>query len=217
LTLRELERRLTDRLERRLPGVDAQKHMAPRPRVGWQPDVIPDDCRRGAGLLLLYPSTDGSARLVLTLRDGALPHHAGQVSLPGGAIERGETEARAALREAEEEIHVDASALRVLGRLSPLHIPVSEFVLHPVVAVADHRPDLRPHLGEVARILEVPLDHLLDRGRLAVDRRDYKGRTYEVPYFAVEGEKVWGATAMVLAEFLSVLDHPPDPWSEDEV
>jgi hypothetical protein len=69
----------------------------------------------------------------------------------------------------------------------------------------------------VQRILEVPLDHLLDRGRLAVERRAYKGRVYEVPYFDVEGERVWGATAMVLAEFLSVLDHPPDPWSRDDV
>jgi 8-oxo-dGTP pyrophosphatase MutT (NUDIX family) len=212
LLLSTLERRLAERLRDPLPGADAQKRMAPLPRVGWQPGVAPEGCRHGAGLLLAYPSAQDEPRIVLTLREGDLPQHAGQVSLPGGAIERGESDSDAALREAEEEINVDPRRLRLLGSLSPLHIPVSRFVLHPTVAVTDTRPDLRPQPGEVARILEVPLLHLADPSRIAVTRRSHEGRIYEVPYFDVDGERVWGATAMVLAEFLTLLDAAPEPW-----
>lgn len=197
-----------------LPGGRAQNLLAPRPRDGWQPDRIPDDCRPGAALLMLYPRDD-RAHIVLTVRDGGLPLHAGQVSLPGGAVEPGESVDEAALREAEEEIGLAPSRVRVVGHLSPLHIPVSGFVLHPVVGLTDDRPELRPQEGEVARILDVSLDTLLDPASARVEQRRYKGRVYDVPYLAVEGEKLWGATAMILAELLVVLGCPPRIWNDD--
>jgi len=205
----ELERLLAGPL----PGGRAQNLLAPRPREGWQPDRIPDDCRSGAGLLLLYPDDD-QAHVVLTVRDGNLPLHAGQVSLPGGAVEPGETMEQAALREAEEEIGVERRHIRVVGRLSPLHIPVSHYVLHPVVGLTDRRLALRPQAGEVARILDVSLDTLLDPSSARVEQREYKGRTYDVPYLDIEGEKLWGATAMILAELLVLIGHPPRIWGD---
>jgi 8-oxo-dGTP pyrophosphatase MutT (NUDIX family) len=199
-----------------LPGIEAQLRMAPRPRPGWTPGAVPEDVRDGAGLILLYPVQGGRFHIVLTVRRHDLPQHAGQVSLPGGAVEPHEDPIAAALREAHEEVGIDPGAVTVLGRLTPLHIPASGFVLHAVVGHAAARPDLLPDPREVERILEVPLEDLGDPARVRVERRSLAGRAREVPYFDLEGEKVWGATAMVLAELLWLLGTPPDPWNEEQ-
>ena len=115
-----------------LPGLDAQLRMAPRPRAGWNPTRIPAGLRDAAALVLVYPY-DGLAYLPLTVRSGGLRNHTGQVSLPGGGVDAGETIERAALREAAEEVGIDPGVVQVLGRLTPLHIPVSGYLLHPVV------------------------------------------------------------------------------------
>lgn len=205
----ELEQRLARRLGDPLPGSRAQELLAPRPRFGWQPGRLPADCRPGAALLLVYP-IDGVAHLLLTERDGSLPQHAGQVSLPGGGVEEGETMAAAALREAQEEVGLDTDSVRVLGMLSPLHIPVSGFVLHPVVGSVPRRPHLRPSPGEVARVLETSVGRLAGTGEWAVETRIFRQEPFEVPYLDVEGARLWGATAMVVAEFLCVAGLPPE-------
>lgn len=204
----DLERRLRAALAGPLPGVPAQLRMAPRPRVGWDPARVPAGVRDGAALILLYPDA-GGPRLPLTVRGAALRRHTGQVSLPGGGVDEGESIETAALREAAEEIGVVPAAVRLVGRLTPLHIPVSGFLLHPVVGLAERRPAFRPAPWEVARILEPSLGDLANPARRGRERmrREVDGRTIEldVPYFDVDGERVWGATAMVLAEFLAVL------------
>jgi 8-oxo-dGTP pyrophosphatase MutT (NUDIX family) len=139
---------------------------------------------------------------VLTVRAGDLAHHGGQVSFPGGATEPGEAIGSAALREAAEETGIDPSAVRVVGALTPLHIPVSDFIVHPIVGVLDYTPAFTHAAAEVARILEVPFDDLLDPGRLRRTTRVRDGVFVDVPYFALEGEQVWGATAMMLAELI---------------
>lgn len=211
--MEDLEQRLRAALAAPLPGLDAQLRMAPRPRVGWDPDVVPEGLRDGAALVLVYPH-GGAPHLLLTVRAAALRSHTGQVSLPGGGVDAGESIEMAALREAAEEVGVAPEAVRVLGRLTPLHIPVSRFLLYPVVGITDARPPFRRAEIEVARILEVPIPLLADGSRLQKRRRTWleRGRTIEVdvPYFDVEGEQVWGATAMVLAEFLALLDPPAD-------
>ncbi len=203
-----LEAQLRAALARTLPGLAAQTQMAPTPRVGWDPAVVPAGLRDAAGLILLYP-VDSQWRLPLTVRAASLRSHTGQVSLPGGRVDDGESVETAALREACEEISVSPSLVRVLGRLTPLHIPVSRHMLYPVVGVADRRPDFRPAEQEVARILEVPVSTLIDP---AVVGRETWTRTVEgasvaieVPYFAIDGERVWGATGMVLAEFRALI------------
>ena len=209
-TFERLCRLLPDGLAN-LPGLVGQLRMAPRPRVGWRPGNLPEDARRSGVLLLLYP-IGAEPHLVLTVRNPDLAHHGGQVSLPGGAVEQGESVDLAAVREAHEEVGVDPRAIRLVGRLTPLHVPVSGNVLHPCVALTERRPDWRPDAREVSRILEVPLNRLADPSILEVDRRRRFEREVEVPYFRLDGERVWGATAMVLAEFLSILGLPPDPW-----
>jgi 8-oxo-dGTP pyrophosphatase MutT (NUDIX family) len=204
MDLLEIERTLRRRLAGPLPGPAAQARMAPRPRPGWQPGVAPAGCRTAVVLLLVYPQ-DGAAHLVLTLRPQDLTHHAGQVSLPGGAVDPGEALDAAALREAREELGFDPSGIVLLGELTPLHVPVSGYVLHPRVGVARRRPDFVPHAGEVKRVLEVPVYCLLDPARVGRERRETAGGAIDSPYFLLGGERVWGATAMVLAEFAELL------------
>lgn len=202
-TLSDLESRLRLALAGPLPGVEAQRRMAPTPRPGWQPSRPAGQARAAAGLVLLFPIED-RVHLLLTVRAAQLPSHAGQVSLPGGAVEAGESIEEAALREAHEETGVDPAVVRVLGRLTPLHIPVSGFVLHPVVGVADARPSYRLAHCEVERHVEPSLDALLDPDCVKHRPGTWDGVARDVPYFALDDLVVWGATAMVLAEFVEV-------------
>lgn len=199
---------LRQALQAPLPGLDAQLRLAPHPRTGWDPHHVPPGLRDAAALVLIYPEA-GLPHVPLTVRGGGLRHHKGQVSLPGGAVDAGESIEQAALREAAEEVGVDPAGVNTLGRLTPLHIPVSGFLLHPVVGVAARRPSFRPHAGEVARLLEVPVETLRHPAVVRRETRQLRrgGRLVDVdvPYFDVEGEKVWGATAMVLAELMVLL------------
>jgi 8-oxo-dGTP pyrophosphatase MutT (NUDIX family) len=193
---------------RPLPGLDAQLKMAPSPRTGWDPLKFPEGARDGAALLLVYPHDD-TLHLALTVRGSGLRNHTGQVSLPGGSVDAGETIEAAALREANEEIGLDPAAVELLGRLTPLHIPVSGFLLHPVVGFTAMRPAFQRAEWEVARIIEAPVRMLSDPAviKREVRTRVVKGQSIDVdvPYFDIDGEKVWGATAMVLAEFCAIL------------
>ena len=199
------EAALRTRLAGTLPGVEAQRRFVPSPpQPGWRFDHYPEDARLAAALLLIYPRENDIA-VPLTVRGSALARHAGQISLPGGATDPGETLAEAALREASEEIGVDPAAVRILGELTPVHVLVSGFTLHPVVGVTDRRPDFIAAPGEVEEIVEVALDDLRDASRIRSGTRLREGVAVEYPYFDIAGHQVWGATAMVLGEFVCLL------------
>lgn len=195
--------RLDAGLRSELPGAAAQQLLAPRPRREWPAGFNPSRIRHAAGLLLIYP-VDGRAHVVLTVRADAL-RHGGQVSLPGGVVEPGETFERAALREAQEEVGLSLAGVRIIGALTPLDIPVSGFRLHPIVAAHETRPGLRAADGEVARILEISVDDLIEPGHQHTHARRRDGVSLVIPAIHVHGQEIWGATAMVLAEFLVLL------------
>ena len=203
--LHDIERSLRERLAGTLPGVQAQLKFAPSPtRPGWRPGHFPEDTRAAAALLLLYTHGDDIA-VPLTVRASGLARHAGQISLPGGATDPGETLSEAALREASEEIGVHPSSVRILGELTPVHVIVSGFTLHPVVGVTDQRPDFLPAPEEVDEILEISLSDLRDASRIGRGTRIREGVAVEYPYFDLLGHQVWGATAMVLGEFICLI------------
>lgn len=201
--------RLEARFRRPLPGEHAQSRLSPRPRREWPAGFREEQVRHAAGLLLLFP-IDDRAHIVLTVRANTL-RHAGQVSLPGGVVEAGETFAQAALREAQEEIGLSAGGVRLLAPLTPLDIPVSGFRLHPIVGVFPVRPPLHAADAEVAALLELDIDELVAPGQPRFHERISAGVPVVIPGFHVHGYEIWGATAMVLAEFLALLDWcPPD-------
>jgi 8-oxo-dGTP pyrophosphatase MutT (NUDIX family) len=217
---------LENGLRAELPGAAAQMRLAPVPRREWPAGFNPARVRHAAGLVLVFPKGSAQpaepaeqedsvravqprrserAHIVLTVRADTLEHHGGQVSLPGGVIDPGETFEQAALREAHEEVGLSPDTVRVLGALTALDIPVSGFRLQPIVAVTGTRPHLVRSDSEVARILEIDLDDLVDPAHFTSVERERGGITLTVPAFHVAGHEIWGATAMVLAEFLALL------------
>jgi len=193
------------RLSEPLPGPMVGARFEPRPRLGRRYDKAPPHARHAAVLLLLY-CRENRWHLPLTLRPGHLPDHPGQVSLPGGAIEPGETGRQAALREFHEELGAAGHEIELLGRLSPVYVQASNFRIEPWVGAADRRPEFVPPPAEVQQVFEIPLDHLLAPANFGWHLRRAKGRSYRVPHFLWEGHRIWGATCMILGEFVTLLE-----------
>ena len=164
--------------------------------------------RQAAVLVLLFPDERGEGRVLLTTRVPELSSHAGEVSFPGGSAEPGDADPVAtALREAAEEIGLDprACGLRVAGALERFTIPVSGFRVTPVVALAERRPDCQANAGEVARIIEPPVEAFLPDAPVELEERVIRERLIRYGVFPVEGERVWGATARMLGQLGALL------------
>lgn len=203
LTIEQIERAL----RQPLPGLAAMVRMAPipRPLAPPTPDHRP---REGGVLILLYPQgPGGELHLVLTRRTDTVGTHRGQISLPGGSVDPDDlSTAHTALREACEEIGVCEIDLRLLGDLTPLYIPPSDFRIYPHVAYVPRRPDFHVQPDEVAELLEPPLSHFLGEAHTDLETWPVQGESRQVPFYWVQGHKVWGATAMVLAELAAVVE-----------
>jgi len=196
-------------LERRLrgpmPGLVSQLKMVPDPRPGDKTyQEAGETCLRAGVLVLLYPR-EGHHYLVLTRRTSQLAHHQAQVSFPGGQMDEQESAVETALREAAEELNIVPAEVRVLGQLTPLYIPPSNYCIYPVVAAAERRPDFRPSPHEVAEVIEIPLSHLQDLRNIKKENWPIRGLDVTVPFYSFQAHKIWGATAMVLAELLDLV------------
>lgn len=198
---------LKNKLAGPMPGLKAQMGMIPHPRPGNKAYFEVEDSSLKAGVLLLFYPSKGRLYLVLTRRTEQVDFHKGQISLPGGRQEPGESLEQAALREAQEELEIDPETIQILGRLTPLYIPPSNYCIYPVVALSERRPDFRPEAREVAEVLEIPVEHLLDPQNVHRERWIIRGVDVEVPFYSFKEHKIWGATAMVLAELVDILKH----------
>ncbi|MGN6543888.1 MAG: NUDIX hydrolase [Aureliella sp.] len=176
------------------PSLSYGRHFAP---------PLPT-ARRAAVMVLFEPDGD-SWSIPLTVRPHHLPDHPGQVCLPGGRLEPGETVIEAAEREFCEELGLDSFPAATLGHLQSIYVYNSDFYLTPCLAVARRRLEYRPHAGEVESVIHLPIEHLLDLDRHVV-RAHKRGRvSWTALGIEYAGAHVWGATAIVLGEVAEIL------------
>jgi len=190
-------------LKNPLPGFEAQRLMLPITRQGNKIEV-PDNAKKGAVLILLYEK-EGNLTVCFMKRtvDGSV--HGGQISLPGGRKEDFDKDLiYTALRETEEELGTEKRKHEVLGILSPLYIPVSNYEVLPVVAFSKNSPAFKINKHEVDELIEVEVDTLLKPDTCKLDKVSVNNLEYEVPVYKVGEHKIWGATAMIMSEFIQI-------------
>ena len=189
-----------------LPGLEAQLTMAPiTRREELNRMKQPGKPKDSAVLVLFYP-TNNNPKLVLMKRPEDNTVHSGQISFPGGRVEEeDESYVDTALREAQEELNIDPKYVTIVGALSKLHIPPSNYDVYPIVAYAKERPDFKGN-DEVDKILEVELSQLLDpKTKTSKTIFHRLGKLVDVPCYYIQGEIIWGATAMMLGELLAIV------------
>ena len=201
--IEELTARLSQRLKGPLPGLQAQLKMASGLRAKAAASYKPDTSKAkiGAVLIALYQD-QGALKTVMMKRPDYDGTHSGQVSFPGGKVENEDRDIfHTALREAEEEVNIIQGDVNVIGRLTELYIPPSNFLVHPIIGMLESPPNLVPDRHEVESILVTDLKYLLRDD--IIDETEIKlssGFQLKTPSFEVDGHTVWGATAMIIAE-----------------
>lgn len=193
------------RLAQPLPGIRSQHELAHELGFGRHSGPAPYDARSAAVLVLLFPR-ESNWQVPLILRPSRMKKHAGQVAFPGGMHEPNESLWECALREAREELGIDATTVECLGELSPLYIFASNFRVSAFVAASRVAPRFQPDPAEVAEVLELSLSALWDvdrRGRHLVERQ---GVQFEVPHLECSGQRIWGATRVLLGELSFILE-----------
>lgn len=192
------------RLDETLPGRLAQRRFAPELSFGRHTGPAAHDTRLAAVLALFYLDCD-HWKLPLILRPDDSPSHAAQISFPGGVAEPGETSEQTALRELNEEIGIRSEQVTIVGRLTPIYVFNSNFLVTPIVGVHHGPVGFCPCPNEVAEIVELPLEHLLDSrnyGEHMIRRREV---SFTAPHIRFEQHLIWGATSMMLGELIEVL------------
>lgn len=205
-TTEYLDERLPAILQRRLAAEGSSaaaryRRFVPELSYGRHRGPAAADARPAAVVALLYPS-GGQWQLPLILRPASMVAHAGQLCLPGGGREPGETAGQCALRELHEELGVALEPVRVLGALPPIYVYASNFLVQPFVAHTPARPEFRPDPREVADLLHIPLAHLLNASHYRVQTITRGQLAFAAPGIAFQGRHIWGATALILGELL---------------
>lgn len=200
---------LKNGLKAPLPGVESHLNMSPRPinRKRFDP-LRPENHRKGAVLLLFYPDQE-EAFFPLIKRPVYDGVHSGQIALPGGKMELNDPDLIfTALREASEEVGVNPDKVEILGRMTDLYIAPSNFLVTPVLGFSRSKPDFIPEEKEVERIIQTTIRHLSSPEILKQKTLDISSSfRLDTPYFDIEDEVVWGATAMILGELLQILEN----------
>ena len=161
--------------------------------------------KQSSVLLLLFPEGD-HLYICLTKRPSTMKYHPGQISFPGGKVEKNDGSAEiTALREAEEEVGINPASVEILGKLSDLYVEVSQFAIQPFLAWADRKPSFKVNYDEVEDLILLPLDHVLQENIIAETEMETVTGRLPVKYFPFNNEVIWGATAMILSELVEIL------------
>lgn len=202
----ELIEKIEKSLQGPLPGPEAQYRMAHAARTSFPKPQR--EARIAAVLLLLFPKQEEWHTLFIQrVSSNPNDHHKGQIAFPGGMQEKSDRDlSHTALREAEEEVGLPTNGVEILGPLSTLYIPVSNFIVHPFVGKVNYTPEWMLQKSEVANIIETPLVYF--RSPAAKSTTDISVsenlKLRNVPYFKLDGKILWGATAMMMNEFLAL-------------
>lgn len=198
--------RLKEELLNPLPGIHAQLMMSSMKRIAELLSRKPNDPIKSSVLILLYPF-DEDIRFIVILRPEYDGIHSSQISLPGGKFEEQDKDlCYTALREAEEEIGIDPVQVHMLGAITELYIPPSNYLVSPFLGYTHDRPVFKADPVEVARIIEIPLTDFLNKDNITTRKIKLKpGISFRVPCWDFDGNIIWGATAMILSEFHELL------------
>lgn len=188
----------------KLPGRLSHKNLLPPGRELEIPQNKIDRVKKSSVLLLLFNEND-ELKVCLIKRPVHMKHHAGQIALPGGKIEKGETALQTALRETEEEVGIKPEEIIILGSLSKLYIEVSRFQIQPIVGWLTKKPVFKLNKDEVEKTILFPVRNFKMPFRLA-ELQTISGKL-QVPGVRYENEIIWGATAMILSEFTDIILH----------
>jgi len=203
--LKYLEKNLILELKKQLPGNKAQNLMSPSKR---DHALIKHDNSKAtiSSVLILLYLEKGILNIPLIKRSTGKHKHSGQISLPGGKKEKSDANIEeTALRETFEEIGINPSKINVLGELTQLYIPVSNFIVHPIIGIAEDALSFDISEYEVAELIEISINDLFNSNNKYEFVFEKNGYKIEAPYFNANGHKIWGATAMILSELQQIL------------
>ncbi len=195
---------LSEALNGELPGINAHCRLFPEGRELLPPINEAEKMKHSAILFLIFPENE-KFYTCLIKRPASMRYHPGQLAFPGGKVEKGDLSPQmAAIRETEEEVGVGPGSYLIIGKLSDLYIPVSNFIIHPYLAWADRKPDFFANYSEVEDIVLFPLHDFMENEHIEQTQMTTSFGMTNVPYYSCYSEKVWGATAMILSEFFEI-------------
>ncbi len=200
----ELQKKLSILLNEPLPGLAFHQKM--KGLTPLKDDSEPNQfTKKSAVLILFYPDKD-EIKIPLILRPPYDGTHGGQMSFPGGKVElEDESLIRTALREAQEEIGIKAIDVHVLGKLTEIYIPPSNFLVLPVIGYINYTPDFYPDAKEVEEIVKITIEEMQDEN--SVEFREIQTRkiSFKTQCYILKEKIVWGATALMIAELNEIL------------
>jgi 8-oxo-dGTP pyrophosphatase MutT (NUDIX family) len=197
--------KISQRLKLPLPGNDAHKLMEASSRNAFNKG--PNDLTRKSAVLILFYPAENDIHIPLILRPKYEGMHGWQVAFPGGRNEKtDENLIRTALREAQEEIGIRTADVTVIGQLTELYIPPSNYLVQPVVGFLNFKPMYYPDPREVELVFEAKLTELSDPKIISDELIEMKGIEIKAPSYKINGQTIWGATAMMFAELLLVIE-----------